>query len=214
MVLPSRVRSDHGYENILVAVLMNVLRGRNRGSHMAGRSVHNQRIERLWRDIYEHVLREYHEKFYEMEANGVLNPDNIIHRFVLQSVFLPDINRKLKAFVEGWNRHRIRTEKNYSPRKLWLDGLIKNNLNSTGARGVFVENTDLVQRIRNALEGLNVTLNEDVINVQEEESNLREEIQLTNEEKANFENCLNSYLSPEEKYIAGINFIGQLIVNI
>lgn len=49
--IPSRVRSDKGGENILVCHFMVAYRGPGRASHIAGSSVHNQHIERLWRDV-------------------------------------------------------------------------------------------------------------------------------------------------------------------
>ena len=48
---PSRVRTDKGSENVRIWEKMTELRGENPGSFVAGSSVHNQRTERLWRDV-------------------------------------------------------------------------------------------------------------------------------------------------------------------
>ena len=47
--VPSRVRSDHGTENVGIWRFIEKVKGRVRHSYIAGRSVHNKGIERLWR---------------------------------------------------------------------------------------------------------------------------------------------------------------------
>ena len=54
--IPSRVRSDKGKENVLVPDYMIEKRCLERGSMVTRPSTHNQRTERLWRDVFDGIL--------------------------------------------------------------------------------------------------------------------------------------------------------------
>ena len=100
-------------------------RGYSRNSMITGSSVHNQWIERLWRDMHHYVTVILYKPFYYLDHQGYLDPDNTSHRYALQYVYLPRINKSLQAFSEGWNSHGIRTEHNLSPHQLFVQGALR-----------------------------------------------------------------------------------------
>ena len=155
--LPSRVRCDHGGENIDIALFMTLMRGSGRGSAIAGKSVHNQRIERLWRDVYTQIAEKYYKLFYEMEDERLLDVDSNIQLFALQTVFLPEINRSMNEFRSAWNSHRLRTARNQSPQQLWLNGMLQHaNSSYVATTEIFSNPPSVTVRLEEALANLNI----------------------------------------------------------
>ena len=141
--LPSRLRGDHGVENLKVAAFMELMRGEGRGSYIWGRfvllsslpwavhtvtpyllrsifsSVHNIRIERLWFDVTKQLGAKWADFFQDLELRHGLDINNPHHIWLLHTLFLEMLNDEIEFFIDNWNNHRlqIRGQRSRSPHR-------------------------------------------------------------------------------------------------
>lgn len=120
---PMRLRTDYGGENVLMWRRMYEKWGVERKPVIVGSSVHNERVERFNREINKSCEMKYKPIFYDLEQNGLLDPDNESDLFCLHYVFLPRMNETLEQFRLAHNNHSLSTEKNQTPVQLFYGNL-------------------------------------------------------------------------------------------
>jgi len=79
------------------------------------RSLHNIRIEWLWRDIRKDTLEMFRRIFMHLESLGLLDMDDPIHRVCLFLVYRARIQKSLDETTVSWNNHKVRTAGNKTP---------------------------------------------------------------------------------------------------
>lgn len=163
--LPSRVRGDHGTENVDVARYMIEVRGPNRGSYIYGRcvvmseptiiiltkclswlrSVHNTRIERLWFDVTRGFGQVWKNLFVDLETHHGLNPRNQMHIWLLHHLFLNAIRFDAKMWVDGWNSHvmQLSGQRNASPREMFIFSMVEDGPRGITGQGVQTQAADV-----------------------------------------------------------------------
>ena len=83
------------------------------------RSLHNVRIERLWRDVRKDCLETFRQIFMHLEDRGLLDMEVEEHRVCLFLVFHQRVQNALERAKDAWNFHKLRTERNRTPIALY-----------------------------------------------------------------------------------------------
>ena len=125
--LPERIRTDLGGENVGIWRYM-VEQHNTERAVITGSSTHNERIERLWRDVFRCVGVLFHDCFRELEDSNCLDPLNETDIFCLHYIFIPRINWTLEKFIESWNNHSLSSENNFTPNQLFIRGAIQQSI--------------------------------------------------------------------------------------
>ena len=147
--LPARISSDYGLENVGIVDFM--MAAHKTSSFLTGTSVHNQRIERLWQEVFESFIQPFynhfmhflliqscyvlHFTFYlfcihrKLEQEGLLDQSNDFDMMCLHLCVGQFLSAVVGDFLVLWNRHLVQTDGNRIPLQVFYVGYVKSNNN-------------------------------------------------------------------------------------
>ena len=115
---PMLIRSDKGVETLMLANLHHALAVRDwpglpfQSCYCYGTSTSNQRIESWWGQWTRTKGHAWGDYFRQLQVQNLWAEDCIEDRVALLAVFMPIIQADIKEFVDTWNFHKIRKQKN------------------------------------------------------------------------------------------------------
>ena len=158
-----RVRADRGTENVLVKEFITQFhRSRNPQNtdaeyFIAGKSVHNQRIERFWRDMNRLIHTKYVAIFNRLETEFGLSKDSEVDIACLHLIYRGRIQSDLDAMARAWNHHGISTEQNKCPITLFSDPRFVHTIPNPIHISTLVAQASGNVNLMNAVESVSVT---------------------------------------------------------
>jgi hypothetical protein len=81
--------------------------------------------------------------WYGIIIGGILNTKDPVHMLTLHLVYIPRINRALSELMEAFNHHAVRTERNWTPYQMWVNGMM--HVDNPLSQGELDENPDDIE---------------------------------------------------------------------
>ena len=131
----------------------------NESCIITGSSVHNERIEQLWRDVSHSVIIPFKEVFGDLEEQNILDVDNDVDLYCLHEVFIDRINSSLSDFIGSWNSHPLTSENNQTPAQLFYTGNNHESSDSDSNSGSTSQPTIQMSRVSTPVEVNNLLFN-------------------------------------------------------
>ena len=114
---PKRIRSDKGIEIDLMAECQVMFRRKRKPNlpffkiYNFGTSTENQRIERWWDLLTTGQTEQWKKLFKNLQSKGFFDK-SYYDVIALRFIYMPIIRQHVHTFVEVYNTHRIRWQKN------------------------------------------------------------------------------------------------------